>query len=353
MRLKGRVFVLKDKEMLRDVIFELACADGTPGDETQAVSAAVKKLEKYMSVYVDTLGSVRGEMPGEGPHILLDAHIDRIGMIVTSVDDSGFIKFTKCGGTDARVLAAAEVTVWGKEPVYGVVTSTPPHLSKGDDNKKAKDFSELSIDVGMSAECAKKLVHPGDRVTVNMKNLELMGDRISCAALDDRAGVASILRCLELLEGKKHGCKLSVLFSVQEETGGSGAATGGFDIAPDEAIAVDVSFAMAPGLKPEKCAHLSKGTMIGYAPSLDYNISRSLQRIAEKKNIPYQYEVMGGKTGTNADELQISGKGVKMGLLSIPLRNMHTGAEIIDINDVEATAQLMAEYIIERGRSDA
>ena len=110
---------------------------------------------------------------------------------------------------------------------------------------------------------------------------------------------------------------------------------------------------MAPGLKPEKCGELGKGTMIGCAPSLDYNISQTLKRIAEEKNIPCQYEVMGGKTGTNADELQISGKGIKMGLLSIPLRNMHTGAEIIDLNDVEATAQLMAEYIIERGRSDA
>lgn len=345
--------MLENKNALRDMIFELACADGTPGDEIQAVEKAAEMLEKYMPVRIDTLGSVYGELQGNGPHIMLDAHIDRIGMIVTSVEDSGFIKFAKCGGTDARVLAAAEVTVWGSEPIYGVITSTPPHLSKGDESKKAKEFADLAIDTGMSGEALKKLVSPGDRVTVNTKTLELMGDRISCAALDDRAGVAAVLRCLEMLEGKNHGCKLSVLFSVQEETGGSGASAGGFSIAPDEAIAVDVSFAMAPGLKPEKCGVLGKGALIGYSPSLDYKISRDLERIANEKKIDYQYEVMGGKTGTNADEIQIAGKGVKMGLLSIPLRNMHTGAEIIDLNDVEAVAALMAEYVMERGRSDA
>ena len=343
----------KDIRELQTTVFELSCLDGTPGNETQAALRAAAMLEKYMPVRIDALGSVRGATQGNGVHILLDAHIDRIGMIVTSVSDDGFIKFAKCGGTDARVLAAAEVTVWGKKPLYGVVTSTPPHLSSGDEGKKAKDFSELSVDVGLSSENVKELVSPGDRITVNSKPLKLMGDRVSCAALDDRAGVAAILRCLELLQGKDHGCRLSVLFSAQEETGGSGAAAGGFDAAPDEAIAVDVSFAMAPGLKPEKCGELGKGTMIGFAPSLDYKISRTLERIACEKNIAHTFEVMSGSTGTNADEIQIAGKGVKMGLLSIPLRNMHTAAEIIDLNDVEATAELMAEYILERGRFDA
>ena len=156
-----------------------------------------------------------------------------------------------------------------------------------------------------------------------------------------------------MLEDKKISCKLSVMFSVQEETGGSGAQTGAFSACADEAIAVDVSFATAPGINGEKYASLGGGTMIGYAPSLDYEMSRKLSAIAENKNIPNQAEVMGGKTGTNCDEIQISGKGVKTALLSIPLRNMHTAVEVCDLEDIENTAKLMAEYIIGRSGSNA
>ena len=137
----------------------------------------------------------------------------------------------------------------------------------------------------------------------------------------------------------------------QKSTGGSGAAAGGFAAAPDEAIAVDVSFAMAPGLKKEKCGKLGGGAMIGFSPSLDYSMSRTLERIADENGIARQCEVMSGSTGTNADEIQVAGSGVRMGLISIPQRNMHTAAEIVDLNDIEAVARLMAAYIIERGRT--
>lgn len=328
----------------------LAGANGTSGNENEAALLAKSMLEEYMPAHIDTLGSVCGDT-GDGVHILLDAHIDRIGMTVTAIDDSGFIKFARIGGIDARVLAAEQVTVWGDEPLFGVITSTPPHLTSGDDDKKAKKIEDLSIDVGMTADEVKKIVRPGMRITVNSTPKELLGGRVSCAALDDRAGVAAILRCLELLKDKNHGCRISVLLSSQEETGGSGAAAGGFAAAPDEAIAVDVSFAMAPGLKKEKCGKLGGGAMIGFSPSLDYSMSRTLERIADENGIARQCEVMSGSTGTNADEIQVAGSGVRMGLISIPQRNMHTAAEIVDLNDIEAVARLMAAYIIERGRA--
>ena len=347
----------------------LAGANGTSGNENEAALLAKSMLEEYMPAHIDTLGSVCGDTGGDGVHIMLDAHIDRIGMTVTAIDDSGFIKFARVGGMDARVLAAEQVTVWGDKPLFGVITSTPPHLASGDDDKKAKKIDDLSIDVGMTADEVKKIVRPGMRITVNSTPKELLGGRVSCAALDDRAGVAAILRCLELLKDKNHGCRISVLFSSQEETGGSGAAAGGFAAAPDEAIAVDVSFAMAPGLKKEKCGKLGGGamigflrwswscctrfcmTMIGFSPSLDYSMSRTLERIADENGIARQCEIMSGSTGTNADEIQVAGSGVRMGLISIPQRNMHTAAEIVDLNDIEAVARLMAAYIIERGRA--
>lgn len=342
--------MLENKD-LKAVVLALAGANGTSGNENEAALLAKSMLEEYMPAHIDALGSVCGDTGGDGVHILLDAHIDRIGMTVTAIDDSGFIKFARVGGIDARVLAAEQVTVWGDEPLFGVITSTPPHLASGDDDKKAKKIEDLSIDVGMTTDEVKKIVRPGMRITVNSTPKELLGGRVSCAALDDRAGVAAILRCLELLKDKNHGCRISVLFSSQEETGGSGAAAGGFAAAPDEAIAVDVSFAMAPGLKKEKCGKLGGGAMIGFSPSLDYSMSRTLERIADENGIARQCEVMSGSTGTNADEIQVAGSGVRMGLISIPQRNMHTAAEIVDLNDIEAVARLMAAYIIERGRA--
>ena len=331
----------------------LCAAKGVSGAENEAAKTAAELLQKYMPVKIDPLGSVTGTTGSGETHILLDAHLDQIGLVVTAIDEEGFLKVTKCGGADIRVLAAAEVTVHGKETLFGVITSTPPHLSKPEDSNKAKSFDEIAVDIGMTKEEAEKVVSPGDRITFNGAYSELLGNRVSSPSIDDRAGVAAILRCLEILKGKKINCKISVMFSVQEETGGSGAQTGAFTANADEAIAVDVSFASAPGVSGEKYASLGGGTMIGYGPSLDYAMSRRLSEIAEKKNISNQAEVMGGRTGTNCDEIQVSGRGVKTALLSIPLRNMHTAVEVCDLEDIESTARLMAEYIIERGGADA
>lgn len=332
---------------------KLCMAKGVSGAENEAASVAAELLNKYMPARVDVLGSVTGTT-GEGEtHILLDAHLDQIGLVVTAIDEDGFLKVAKCGGSDIRVLAAAEVTVHGREKLFGVITSTPPHLSKPEDSNKAKGFDEISVDIGMKREDAVKLVSPGDRITFNGEYLKLLGNRVSSPSIDDRAGVAAVLRCLELIKDKNLNCKISVMFSVQEETGGSGAQAGAFAANADEAIAVDVSFASAPGVSGEKYAALGGGTMIGYGPSLDYTMSRKLAEIAENKEILNQPEVMGGKTGTNCDEIQVAGKGVRTALLSIPLRNMHTAVEVCDLEDIENTARLMAEYIIERGGADA
>ncbi len=332
---------------------KLCSVNGVSGAENEAAKVAAELLSEYMPVKIDTLGSVTGSMGDGETHILLDAHLDQIGLVVTAIDEDGFLKVTKCGGADIRVLAAAEVTVHGKEKLFGVITSTPPHLSKPEDSNKAKGFDDIAVDIGMSVKEAKELVSPGDRITFNGSFLRMLGSRISSPSIDDRAGVAAVLRCLELIKNKEINCKISVMFSVQEETGGSGAQTGAFAANADEAIAVDVSFASAPGVSSEKYAVLGGGTMIGYGPSLDYEMSRKLAGIAENKKIPNQPEVMGRKTGTNCDEIQVAGKGIKTALLSIPLRNMHTAVELCDLEDIENTAKLMAEYIIERSGANA
>ncbi len=334
---------------LKNMIFELSEANGTPGEESEISNIIEKYVSGFAEVKRDSFGNVTARLPAGEKTILLDAHMDRIGMIVTGIEDGGFLRVAKCGGMDARVLAAQDVIIWGREPVYGVVTSTPPHLSTPEDAKKAKDFDSILIDTGMTKQEAEKLISPGDRITVKCPHGELENGRIFGTALDDRAGCAAIIRAAELIAKIKERPSVELLFSSQEETGGDGAVTGSFNIDADECIAVDVSFADAPDMPSEKCGKLNKGSMIGIAPMLDYRISQKLKTIAEEKKIPYQLELMGDSTGTNADHIAISKGGVRTGLISIPQRNMHTGVEIIALDDVENSARLIAEYILGGG----
>lgn len=336
-------------DTLKNLIFSLSEANGTPGAENEISDIIEKYTSSFAKVARDRFGNVTAELPGNEKTILLDAHCDRIGMIVTGIEDGGFLRIAKCGGMDARVLAAQDVTVWGKKPVFGVVTSTPPHLSTAEDAKKAKDFDAILIDTGMSKKGAEELISIGDRITIRCPHGELEGDRIFGSALDDRAGCAVIIRAAELVSSAKDRPTVKLLFSGQEETGGDGAITGSFNLNADECISVDVSFAAAPDIPEEKCGKLGNGPMIGIAPVLNYSISKRLKALAEEKNIPYQLELMGDSTGTNADHIAISKGGIKTGLVSIPQRNMHTGIEVISVNDVEFSAKLIAEYILGGG----
>lgn len=334
---------------LKKMLFSLASADGTSGAEDEIIELIKKYLPNGASAERDSFGNLVATVGGTGKTFLLDAHADRIGLIVTAVEDGGFLRVAKCGGMDARVLAAQDVTVWGREPVYGVITSTPPHLANGSDAKKAVDFDSMLVDTGMSVERAKQLISPGDRITVRCPSAELLNDRVFGAALDDRAGCAVIIRAAELIAQNEVHPTVKLLFSAQEETGGDGAITGSYNIDADECIAVDVSFADAPGMPSKKCGKLGKGPMIGIAPVLDYRISTKLQQVAKQNELPYQAELMGDSTGTNADHIAVSRGGIRTGLVSVPQRNMHTGVEIVDVNDVENSARLIAYYILGGG----
>lgn len=334
---------------LKNMIITLAQANGTPGLENEIAQKIPEFLPEGMSVEKDKNNNVIATFSGKGKTYLLDAHADRIGLIVTAVTDGGFLRVAKCGGMDARVLAAQDVTVWGKEPVYGVITSTPPHLQTADDAGKAKDFDDILVDTGLTKEEAEKLISPGDRITVKSPVCELMGNRISCPALDDRAGCAVIIRAAQLITESENAPTLKLMFSAQEETGGTGAVTGSFGIDADECISVDVSFADAPDMPSKKCGKLDKGPMIGFSPVLSYDISRKLESVAKANDIPYQPELMSDATGTNADHIALSRGGIKTGLVSIPLRNMHTAVEVISVADVENCAQLIAKYILGGG----
>ncbi|MFA9381856.1 MAG: M42 family peptidase, partial [Acetanaerobacterium sp.] len=332
---------------------------GVSGDETEAAAVAARLLAPYGAVRIDALGNVLCTVnptavtpPAEaGEHLLLDAHLDQIGLIVQSIDDKGFIRVANCGGVDRRVVMASDVTVLGREPLFGVVCSSPPHLSADGADKKPPKIEDIAIDVGLSKEQAQRLISPGDRVVLCGGVDTLAGGQIVSQALDDRASCAAVLRCLELIKDKPIACGLSVLFSTREEVGGQGAAAGAFTVNPTEAIVVDVTFAYTPDSPRHKCGEMGAGPMIGIAPTLSRAISTQLCALAREQGIPYQTEVMDGKTGTNADSIVISRSGVASGMVSIPIKYMHTPIETVHPDDVEASARLMAAYILAKGVS--
>ena len=172
----------------------------------------------------------------------------------------------------------------------------------------------------------------------------LLGDRVCAKALDDRAGCAAILQTLELLKEEELSCNVAVLFSVQEELGLRGAAPAAFAITPDAAIAVDVSFAHTPDANRAQSGVLGGGAMLGISPILDQDITEQLRELAQTHEIAVQYEVMGGKTGTDADAMTLVKEGIPTGLLSIPLRYMHTPVEVASLRDIQAVADLMAAF---------
>ncbi len=332
---------------LEQTIISLADARGVSGDETSAAELALEMLKEYTNDCCIKNGNVIGHFgcKGKKPHILLDAHIDQIGFVVTYITDDGFLKVSNCGGIDRRLLLAQQVTVLGKEPVTGIVCAIPPHLST--DESSVPEMEDICIDVGMTKLQAEEMISLGDKIVFDVKCQKMCGDKITGGALDDRCGVAAILRALEIIKDKTLDFELSVMFSTQEELGERGAKIGVFDIDPDIAIAVDVSFALTSDDSELKCGKMCNGCMIGFAPTLDKSLSEQFKSIAVNNNMPYQIEVMNGETGTNADRFSVNKSGVKAVTLSIPLKYMHTPVEVISVSDVENTAHLIAEYLLE------
>jgi putative aminopeptidase FrvX len=336
-------------ELFLSRISSASCVSGREG----AAEIILNEVRKYSpDAYVDRLGSIIAPvLPAKagGEHLLLDAHIDEIGFIVTNIDDEGFLRVGKVGGPDLRVLLGHEVTVFGKEPLFGIFCCRPPHLSSAEDYKKAPALEELAIDIGYSKEQSEALVSPGDIITLRREPKMLKNGLLTGKALDNRAGVAAVLRVLELLNGKKPDIGLTVILSISEELGERGAKAAAFAVAPTQAIVIDTSFAMTPDSPREKCGELKHGPMIGVSPVLSGRITSQLFSLAKEQGIPYQTEVMGGETGTNSDAISVTQSGVSTGLLSIPLRYMHTAAEVIALEDIKNTAQLAAAYILSVG----
>lgn len=327
---------------IKKILCELTSATGI-GNIREATDKAVNLFKPFCEIsYTDNLG-IMARIAGESDYTLaVEAHIDQIGFIVTDIDDDGFLTVSSCGGIDLRMLPSRPVIIHSEKEVRGVFCSTPPHLSEKD--AEYDKISDFKIDTALGGS-AKDIIKLGDYVTFASGIYDLAGDRICSKSLDDRAGVAVLIELASRFADKKPPVNLVFCLSDMEEIGLRGAKTSAFDISPDEAIAIDVSFADGPDIPETDCGKLSGGSMIGISPVLDRAISNKLIKIAKEKGIPYQLEVMGRSTGTDADIISVTKSGVKTALVSIPLRNMHSDCEIISLSDVSSVCDLLENYI--------
>ena len=308
---------------------QLTALPAVSGFEAQAAAAVAELFRPYCdTVEVDRNGNMLGFKScgrKNAKTVLLDAHLDQIGFLVTEVLDGGFVRFA---------------------PLYGVVSCLPPHLLKAGEQNKAVPISEMAIDTGLLD--AKSRIKVGTPVLFGQTPITLAGGQLCSKCLDDRAGIAAILLAMkQLKKAKKLRCNIAVLVSAQEEVTGLGAQTGAFAVQPEYAIAVDVTHGRTPDGPSDGVFDLGSGAAVGMGPNLHRGLTKAIIRTAKANDIDYTLEIMEGDTGTNAWTMQIVGRGIACALLSIPQKYMHTPVEVISLSDVEAVADLMAAFLRE------
>jgi endoglucanase len=333
----------------RAKLARLSAAPGVSGFE-HAVAEVVREEFAALGAEVsrDRLGNVialrRGQGEGPRPRVLLAAHQDEIGLMVTAVEETGFLRFLPVGGVDPRILVSQEVVVLGRRPLPGIIGATPPHIQEEDEQKQAYPLDKLYIDVGLPASRAREEIRVGDPVTLTGRFLSLAGDRVAGKALDDRAGVVSLLICLAELGRRSHLADVYAVATVGEESAGyRGATTAAFALEPAVAVAVDVDFAEE---EPDRApAALGKGPVLAVGPPVHPGLRDYFAAVARDLGLPHQWRAEPNPKGTDAYALQIARAGVPTMLVGLPLRNMHTPVEVVSLGDLAATGKLLAEAV--------
>lgn len=342
---------------IEKVLENLSNISGVSGNERAVATYIIDLLKEVCDrVTVDDLGNIlalkKGNDKAKNKKIMIAAHMDEVGLMVKGINEDGFLHFIKIGGVDVRTLLAQEVIIHGKKDILGIIGAKPPHLQKKDEQKKSINIEDLYIDVGLSHDEARKYITIGDFVTINRKLLSLSANNVAGKALDNRAGIAAMIECMNYLTKLKHDSDIYFVATVQEEVGLRGAITSAYNIMPDIGIVLDVGHGKTPELSEEDTIELGKGPGIALGANIHPKIYKKLVDIGEKNNIPYQLEVNPASSGTDAWAIQVTGSGIATGLLSIPLKYMHTSVELLNINDLKSTGKLLALFIASLGDID-
>jgi endoglucanase len=329
----------------------LCAVPGLPGHEAPVrdlLRAAWTPLAHALET--DRLGSLwatrRGSGPAPRPRLMLTAHMDAIGLLVTR-QEGDFLRVTNLGGVDPRIMPGQLVTVHGRQDLPGVVGHPPPHLLPKSGRDHATPLSELVVDTGLPAERLSGLVRVGDVVSLAQPPRDLLNGALAACSLDNRASLAAVTLALHELQTRVHAWDVVAVATVQEEVGPRGAGPAAFALAPDLAIVVDVSFGRDANTRdlPHRSFPLGGGPVLGLGPNIHTGLHAAFKAAAERAEIPYSLEVMWQHSGTDAFAIQVAREGIPTMVVGIPLRNMHTPVEIVALSDITRTGRLLAEFI--------
>jgi putative aminopeptidase FrvX len=338
-----------------DLLKQLCEMPGVSGREGRIAAVVRDELRSISDeVTVDSLGNVAGIHKGSGgPKVMLAAHTDEIGFLVSHIDDQGFLRVQAIGGFDINVLAAQRVIVWDRSGNAHrgafMISTKPAHLLDGTENAKFKT-SDLFIDLGMSGDDVKATINVGDMVTMD-RTLEVVGDSVMTKSLDDRVGVFVMIEALRKAQNAK--AEIHAVATTQEEVGLRGARVAGYTADPDISIAIDITLALDfPGMKPQEyVTQLGKGAALKYFDSSvipNHKLVDHFRDLAEANGIPYQYEFL-PRGGTDAGATSLARGGNATFTLSIPTRYAHTVNEMARIADIQACIDLLAAYLNDAG----
>jgi endoglucanase len=308
------------------------------------IRAAWQPLTDELSI--SRLGSLHGLRRGQGPEprpaLLLAAHMDAIGLIVNELVD-GFLRLGPIGGVDPRILPGQLVTVHGREDLPGLIVQPPAHLLPAELHDRPVPLEHLLVETGLEPSEVVRLVRIGDLVSFAQPPLELGGEILAGHSLDNRASVAAVTHCLELLQSRTSEWDVWAAATTQEEVTIGGAATTAYQLRPDLAVAIDVTYASSPGSPGHLSFPLGKGLTLGWGANVHPGLHRTLKELADRLEIPYKLEPFPRHSGTDAHALQVAAEGIPTMVVSIPLRYMHTPVEMVALKDITRCGRLLAE----------
>lgn len=329
---------------IEEFLQQITAIRGLSGDEGQVAAFVAEQFAPLCDeVRIDALNNVIAHKKGDGPRVMFCAHLDEIGLMAVNIEDDGSIRLGNVGGVDPRILPGQRVTVFGKETLPGVIGAKAPHLLSEEERKKNYLREDLYVDVGLSGDQVRELVHIGDQIQLAHRYTQLANGRAAVKTCDDRACVAIMYRALQLLQNMKHEADLYFVASAQEEVGSRGAGTSAFALDPDFAVALDVCHGDTPGA-PQGSTHKLDSLVASMGPYLHPVVRGKLVDIAKEQNIALQTAVVPRYTSTDADEIGVSRSGVPTVLLELPLKYMHTTVETLDLNTLKEGGRLLAHF---------
>lgn len=331
--------------------FQRAITTPSPSGYEERIQALIRDhVEPHAdNIRIDIHGNLIASLGTEdGPRLMYAGHCDQIGMLVSFIDEQGFVYAQTIGGWDPQQLIGQSMTVWTDDgPVPAVISRKPIHLLSSKERKEVVDFEEMWLDIGAKDEQdAKQSVRVGDPITLNLVYRPLQNDLVSGPGMDNKAGMWTVIEALRrvAVEGRDLSCGLFSVATVQEEVGLRGAKTAAGSVNPDVAIAVDVTHASdCPTINKNLRGdvRLGQGPVVFRGPNVNAKVAQRLIELAEANNIPYQLASLGRAAPNDSNALQIHGAGVATGLLAIPNRYMHSAVETISLQDIDNAAWLL------------